>query len=90
MTRSFRDPVLKRLYEGLRATPPVVFNGTVGKAYAQGWNAPDVKVPPLVARGTQQWAAWAAGVDNARDARKAGTWTRAYPKTYLVDRGTRA
>lgn len=75
VTRRFGDPIHQQIYDALRAAKPLNVEemrgqGAEGNAYAVGFTLPD-QPSHLWRRGTRTYAAWAAGVDNARDCVKA-------------------
>ena len=77
--RTYTEPRLQLLYVELRAKRPdpakVRGAGGIGNAYAVGYTKPDAD-NRLFPRGSRSYVAWAAGVDNAQDDRKAAA-TRA-------------
>lgn len=77
--RTYTEPRLQLLYDELRAKRPdpakVRGAGGIGNAYAVGYTKPDA-ANRLFPRGSRSYVAWAAGVDNAQDDRKAAA-TRA-------------
>lgn len=67
MARRFKDPAMSKLYTQFRATPPLTRLTGLGSAYFAGFARPDApnrRAP----RDSLAYAAWAAGVDNARKA----------------------
>lgn len=74
MSRRFTDAAHRKAYDDWRAKPPEKMYGGLGKAYMQGWNAPDEKPGIVVQPRSLSYAIWCAGVDNARAARASGTW----------------
>ncbi len=72
--RHFKKPVLQQIYDILRANPPTDVKAVRGKnsemtAYAVGFTLPHEPFR-LAPRGSRAYAAWAAGVDNAREKEK--------------------
>lgn len=70
--RRFANPDHQHLYDVLRADPPedlaaVRGQGLAMNTYAIGRSMP-AEPPRLAPRGSRAYAAWAAGVDNAREA----------------------
>lgn len=63
--RRFKDSSLQRLYDQYRETPPTTKMTGLGSAYYLGRNRPDAG-PTRCTRGSLAYAAWAAGVDNAK------------------------
>lgn len=72
--RTYTEPRLQLLYDELRAQRPdpakVRGAGGIGNAYAVGYTQPDA-ANHLFPHGSRSYVAWAAGVDNAQDDRKA-------------------
>jgi len=72
--RTYAEPRLQLLYDELRAKRPdpakVRGAGGIGNAYAVGYTKPDA-ANHLFPRGSRSYVAWAAGVDNAQEDRKA-------------------
>lgn len=70
--RTFKDPVMQRIYNQFRKDPPtgnritISMGSACGSAYIQGFQYPAAKRHRIV-QGTPAYAAWAAGVDNARE-----------------------
>ena len=69
--RRFKDRTLQEVYDLFRkeSVDPerierIKTRGTTGDAYAKGVSAPNEQCP--WPRGSAAYAAWAAGVDNAR------------------------
>lgn len=66
--RTFKDPAQQRLYDLRRAEPPVGRqSGSMTVAYWLGLDKPDL--PTRYVRNSLAYAAWAAGVDNAKAAK---------------------
>jgi hypothetical protein len=68
--RRFQNSHNQEVYDALRATPPADLDATKGmgssmNAYVVGFRMPN-EPPRLAAPGSEAYAAWAAGVDNAR------------------------
>jgi len=75
MSRRFKDAQLQAIYDAWRAKPPADVEAVRGQsgegnAYAVGFTAPDEPCR-LWSRGSRTYVAWAAGVDNARAAKRA-------------------
>jgi hypothetical protein len=63
--RTFQSPAQQRLYDLRRADPPIGhFGGGLTVAYRLGFDNP--KRPSRYVRDSLAYAAWAAGVDNAK------------------------
>lgn len=76
--RKFADRALQQTYDTLRANPPSPtaqslaayrMRGSASAAYVRGWERPD-EPDKLSVRGSIAYAAWAAGVDNSREAER--------------------
>lgn len=71
MTRVFKDPAMQRVYDLFRKDPPsgdrvtISMRSACGSAYMEGFHYPAKKRQRIV-QGTPAYAAWAAGVDNAK------------------------
>lgn len=72
MHRRFKDPILQRVYDHLRATKPEnsQAQGSTGNAYWVGRYRTGTR--PFAQPGSPAYAAWCAGVDDARCAEKCG------------------
>lgn len=70
--RKFKEPHLQAVYDHYRTTKPdpnkTRGQGSAGNGYAVGRLHADPK-RPFAVRGSLAYAAWAAGIDNARDDR---------------------
>lgn len=66
--RKFKNARTQKIYAGLRALPPTARGTALGNAYFFGFDHPNdgPNSPACGARGSDTYAAWAAGVDNAR------------------------
>lgn len=63
--RTFKDPAQQRLYDLRRSEPPVgLHSGSMTVAYWFGFDNPARPAKHL--RNSLAYAAWAAGVDNAK------------------------
>lgn len=74
--RKFRDPGQQKAYDHYRATSPdperVKCQGSCGNAYFVGRTLPNPR-KPFAVKGSLAYAAWAAGIDNARAAGQDGS-----------------
>jgi hypothetical protein len=66
--RTFKNQSMQRLYDLRREQPPTSrFGGGVCVAYFSGFDRP--AAPSRFVRNSLAYAAWAAGVDNAKAAK---------------------
>lgn len=89
--RKFRDGALQRTYDRLRADPPINLfafglRGTTAGAYVRGFQNPE-RADDLAPRGSIAYAAWAAGVDNAKATMKRLTASKDYHAALRVLQG---
>jgi hypothetical protein len=67
--RKFKDASLQKVYDQYRDNPPSRTPRVLGSDYWRGFDHPE-RGNTLAPRGSLIYAAWAAGVDAARDAAK--------------------
>lgn len=68
MARKFKDRQLAKIYDLYMITPPTTRLNGFGSAYFNGYDYPDRK--DRYVKSSLAYAAWAAGVDQARKERQ--------------------